>query len=102
MGGWLPGDDTFCRPASDEHAGTHDVPNPGEIVVEANRYYQRPSEASVSVLQLVATTPKAGSPGKKTTLPPSCGRDQVPSRLQLRRGVRLVSRTMSTSTDRME
>ncbi len=28
------------------------VPNPGEIVLEANRYYQRPAEASVSVLQL--------------------------------------------------
>lgn len=28
------------------------VPNPGEIVLEANRFYQRPSEASVPVLQL--------------------------------------------------
>ena len=28
------------------------VPNPGEIVFEANRFYQRPSEASVPVLQL--------------------------------------------------
>lgn len=29
-----------------------EVPNPGEIVFEANRFYQRPSEASVPVLQL--------------------------------------------------
>ena len=28
------------------------VPNPGEIVFEANRFYQRPSEYSVEVLQL--------------------------------------------------
>jgi hypothetical protein len=28
------------------------VPNPGEIVFEANRYYQRPNEFSVPVLQL--------------------------------------------------
>jgi hypothetical protein len=28
------------------------VPNPGEIVLEANRFYQRPDEASVLVLQL--------------------------------------------------
>ncbi len=28
------------------------VPNPGEIVLDANRYYQRPSEFSVPVLQL--------------------------------------------------
>lgn len=28
------------------------VPNPGEIVFEANRFYQRPDEASVPVLQL--------------------------------------------------
>ncbi|HIE22588.1 MAG TPA: DUF4262 domain-containing protein [Acidimicrobiia bacterium] len=28
------------------------VPNPGEIVLEANRFYQRPDEASVPVLQL--------------------------------------------------
>jgi Domain of unknown function (DUF4262) len=28
------------------------VPNPGEIVFSANRYYQRPAEASVPVLQL--------------------------------------------------
>ena len=28
------------------------VPNPGEIVFEANRFYQRPSQASVPVLQL--------------------------------------------------
>jgi hypothetical protein len=28
------------------------VPNPGEIVFEANRYYQRPADVSVSVLQL--------------------------------------------------
>ncbi len=29
-----------------------EVPNPGEIVFAANRHYQRPSEASVPVLQL--------------------------------------------------
>lgn len=29
-----------------------EVPNPGEIVFSANRFYQRPSEASVPVLQL--------------------------------------------------
>lgn len=29
-----------------------EVPNPGEIVFGANRHYQRPSEASVPVLQL--------------------------------------------------
>lgn len=29
-----------------------EVPNPGEIVFTANRFYQRPSEFSVSVLQL--------------------------------------------------
>lgn len=29
-----------------------EVPNPGEIVFAANRYYQRPAEASVPVLQL--------------------------------------------------
>ncbi|MGH8945099.1 MAG: DUF4262 domain-containing protein [Acidimicrobiia bacterium] len=29
-----------------------EVPNPGEIVFEANRFYQRPSQASVPVLQL--------------------------------------------------
>ncbi len=28
------------------------VPNPGEIVFESNRYYQRPDESSVPVLQL--------------------------------------------------
>ncbi|MEE8407359.1 MAG: DUF4262 domain-containing protein [Acidimicrobiia bacterium] len=28
------------------------VPNPGEIVFEANRYYQRPADVSVPVLQL--------------------------------------------------
>ncbi len=28
------------------------VPNPGEIVLEANRFYKRPDEASVPVLQL--------------------------------------------------
>ena len=28
------------------------VPNPGEIVFSANRFYQRPDEASVGVLQL--------------------------------------------------
>lgn len=28
------------------------VPNPGEIVFTANRFYQRPNEASVPVLQL--------------------------------------------------
>ena len=28
------------------------VPNPGEIVFEANRFYQRPAQASVPVLQL--------------------------------------------------
>lgn len=28
------------------------VPNPGQIVFEANRYYQRPDECSVPVLQL--------------------------------------------------
>jgi hypothetical protein len=28
------------------------VPNPGEIVFDANRYYQRPNEFSVAVLQL--------------------------------------------------
>ena len=28
------------------------VPNPGEIVFDANRFYQRPHEASVAVLQL--------------------------------------------------
>lgn len=28
------------------------VPNPGEIVLEANRFYRRPDEASVPVLQL--------------------------------------------------
>lgn len=31
------------------------VPNPGEIVFEANRFYQRPPEASVPVLQLTYT-----------------------------------------------
>ena len=29
-----------------------EVPNPGDIVFEANRFYQRPAEASVPVLQL--------------------------------------------------
>ncbi len=29
-----------------------DVPNPGDIVFSANRYYQRPKEVSVPVLQL--------------------------------------------------
>ncbi len=29
-----------------------DVPNPGEIAFAANRYYQRPNEASVPLLQL--------------------------------------------------
>jgi hypothetical protein len=29
-----------------------DVPNPGEIVFTANRYYRRPDEYSVPVLQL--------------------------------------------------
>lgn len=29
-----------------------EVPNPGEIVFEANRFYQRPSQASVPALQL--------------------------------------------------
>ncbi len=29
-----------------------EVPNPGEIVFSANRFYQRPAEASVPVLQL--------------------------------------------------
>jgi hypothetical protein len=29
-----------------------EVPNPGEIVFGANRFYQRPDEASVPVLQL--------------------------------------------------
>lgn len=32
-----------------------EVPNPGEIVFEANRFYQRPDEASVPVLQLTYT-----------------------------------------------
>lgn len=31
---------------------TEEVPNPGEIVFSANRFYQRPDEASVPVLQL--------------------------------------------------
>ena len=29
-----------------------EVPNPGDIVLGANRFYQRPDEASVPVLQL--------------------------------------------------
>ena len=33
-------------------ATIEDVPNPGEIVFTANRFYQRPNEASVPVLQL--------------------------------------------------
>ncbi|MEA1902540.1 MAG: DUF4262 domain-containing protein [Actinomycetota bacterium] len=32
-----------------------EVPNPGEIVFTANRFYQRPDEASVPVLQLTYT-----------------------------------------------
>jgi uncharacterized protein DUF4262 len=33
-------------------ATVEEVPNPGEIVFTANRFYQRPNEASVPVLQL--------------------------------------------------
>jgi hypothetical protein len=38
------------------------VPNPGEIVFEANRFYQRPDEASVPVLQLSYNDPDGRYP----------------------------------------
>lgn len=38
------------------------VPNPGEIVFEANRFYQRPDEASVPVLQLSYNDPAGRYP----------------------------------------
>ena len=38
------------------------VPNPGEIVFEANRYYQRPDEYSVPVLQLSYDDPHGRFP----------------------------------------
>ena len=46
------------------------VPNPGEIVFSANRFYQRPDEFSVPVLQI--TYDDAGGPrgeGNKSTQP---------------------------------
>jgi hypothetical protein len=41
------------------------VPNPGEIVFAANRYYQRPAEASVPVLQLTYADDKGRYPWQK-------------------------------------
>ncbi|HWS51361.1 MAG TPA: DUF4262 domain-containing protein [Microbacterium sp.] len=39
-----------------------DVPNPGEIVFAANRFYQRPSAASVPVFQLTYDDPRGRFP----------------------------------------
>ncbi len=41
---------------------TEQVPNPGEIVFTANRFYQRPAEASVPVLQLSYDDPAGRFP----------------------------------------
>jgi hypothetical protein len=40
-----------------------EVPNPGEIVFEANRFYDRPAQASVPVLQLTYDDGKGRFPG---------------------------------------
>nr|WP_274635704.1 DUF4262 domain-containing protein [Microbacterium bovistercoris] len=40
------------------------VPNPGEIVFAANRFYQRPSEASVPVYQLTLDDQDGRFPGQ--------------------------------------
>lgn len=39
-----------------------EVPNPGDIVLTANRFYQRPAEASVPVLQLSYSDPEGRFP----------------------------------------
>jgi hypothetical protein len=41
-------DESGCR----HHIIVEEVPNPGEIVLAANRFYRLPRSASVSVLQL--------------------------------------------------
>ena len=47
-----------------------EVPNPGEIVFEANRFYQRPNEASVPVLQLTYTDKNGRYPWDEGCLRP--------------------------------
>ena len=44
--------ETVSLPGWDHHFVTEAIPNPAEIVFAANRFYQRPDEASVPVLQL--------------------------------------------------
>ena len=46
------------------HALVEIVPNPGEIVFEANRFYQRPPEASVEALQLTLDDCSGRFPGE--------------------------------------
>lgn len=47
------------------------LPNPGEILVQANSYYRRPSEGSVDALQLSWCDPLGRWPGDPACLAPA-------------------------------
>lgn len=51
------------------HLRVEAVPNPGAIVFAANRFYQRPDEASVPVLQLTQPPRPAGAVSERGGLP---------------------------------
>jgi hypothetical protein len=48
--------------ADGEPVVVEELPNPGEVVLGANRYYQRPAEVSVPAYQLTWAHPGAGFP----------------------------------------
>lgn len=48
--------------ADDEPIVVEELPNPGEVVLGANRYYQRPAEVSVPAYQLAWAHPGEGFP----------------------------------------
>ena len=56
------------------------VPNPSEIVFEANRFYQRPTSSPSRFSNSATTTPRADSPGKTGLPPRRRNRGQGPSR----------------------
>lgn len=55
------------------------VPNPGQIVFEANRFYQRPAEFSVPVYQLSNDDEAGRFPGRRATPPRRSSPDRAPS-----------------------
>ncbi len=63
-GGDLTSGEVLAFPGWEHRALVETVPNPGEIVFEANRFYRRPREWSVDVLQLTIDDCAGRFPGE--------------------------------------